>query len=663
MVIKQIAPYGEWASKLTAADLTQGSRSLTSPRVCPLSGRAFFLESRPNGTKGIVEVTAEGPRHVLPEPHSASTAMYEYGGVPYALIPGAEKTSLRIIFSDAKERSLNLLHVDSGKIQQLAQSDTLRYADFDVHPHIADGDEASSWVIAVQEDHTIPDPAQVQNYVIAINIITKQITRVAAGADFYSHPRLNPAATKLVWRQWDHPGLPFEDAKLFWGDWNADGTVTDGHMIVGESGDCVAEPRWSPDGALYFGQEKSNFRQLFRKHIGDSGSRQIVLKGLEDSEIMGASLGVQGEGYLFLTADTIIAAPLRFGSTRLVHINVNTGAWKEIDGPFASLGLDGMARLSATSLLILSSGYSTPLAAYRVDLSRDLEAKIHLIRQAVDNPQPEALYSKPEHIRFKAKKGLAREVHGFFWPPHNPKYIGPVGDLPPLIILSHGGPSGFTSPALQPMPGQYYTSRGYAFFTLNYTGSTGHGRQYREALFGEWGILDRDDAAEAVAYLAETGRIDGRRVGIEGGSAGGYNVLQSLCWYPDVFAGGISYCGVSEISTLVAGTHKLESHYMDVLMDVDGKSEEEKAKVFAARSPLHYAQQITSPLLLIHGDADTVVPIQQSRDIKKKIEDKGGDIKMITLKDEGHVFSRADSWELILHEAEKWWAKTLLKKL
>ncbi len=257
----------------------------------PLSGRAFFLESRPDGSKGIVEVTAEGPKHVLPEPHSATTAIYEYGGLSYALVPG---TSLRIIFSDARERSLNLLEVDSGRIQQLFKSDTLRYADFDVHPHIANGGEASAWVLAVQEDHTIPDSAQVQNYVVAINIITKQIARVASGADFYSHPRLNPSATKLVWRQWDHPDLPFKGAKLFWADWKDDGTATDAHMIVGESGDCVAEPRWGLDGALYFGQEKSNFRQLFRKHIGDAGSEQIVLKGLEDSEIMGASLGVQG---------------------------------------------------------------------------------------------------------------------------------------------------------------------------------------------------------------------------------------------------------------------------------------------------------------------------------------------------------------------------------
>ncbi len=358
----------------------------------------------------------------------------------------------------------------------------------------------------------------------------------------------------------------------------------------------------------------------------------------------------------------MIAAPLKFGSARLVHINVTTGAWKELDGPFVNLGVDGMARLSATSLLILSSGYATSLTAYRVDLCHDLRTEIYILRQSVDNPQPAALYSKPEHILFKAEKEFVREVHGFFWPPHNPAYIGPEGELPPLIILVHGGPSGFLSPALQPMPGQYYTSRGYAFFALNYTGSTGHGRQYREDLFGRWGLVDRDDAAEAVAYLAKTGRIDGKRVGIEGGSAGGYNVLQSLCGYPDVFAGGISYCGISEVATMVAGTHKLESHYMDVLMDVTDKSEEEKAKVFAARSPLYFAQQITAPLLLIHGDADTVVPIQQSRDIKKKIEDKGGDVKMITLKGEGHSFSRADSWELYLHEAEKWWAKTLLKK-
>ncbi|KAK0720136.1 Alpha/Beta hydrolase protein [Lasiosphaeris hirsuta] len=208
---------------------------------------------------------------------------------------------------------------------------------------------------------------------------------------------------------------------------------------------------------------------------------------------------------------------------------------------------------------------------------------------------------------------------------------------------------------------QYFTSRGYAYLAINYTGSSGHGKVYREALFGEWGILDRDDVAKAVDHLARNGHIDRSRVGVEGGSAGGYNVLCSLTWHPGVFAGGICYCGVSDIKALDAETHKMESNYVTVLLDLEGKTEAEKEELFRARSPLFRAESITAPLLLIHGNVDMIVPIEQSREIKRNIEKRGGDVELIVLEGEGHNFERANSWQTILVEGEKWWRKTLLK--
>ncbi|KAK3403342.1 Alpha/Beta hydrolase protein, partial [Sordaria brevicollis] len=207
---------------------------------------------------------------------------------------------------------------------------------------------------------------------------------------------------------------------------------------------------------------------------------------------------------------------------------------------------------------------------------------------------------------------------------------------------------------------QYFTSRGYAFCFSNYTGSSAHGKEYREALRGNFGIVDRDDVIETVQYLANSGQIDGSRVGIEGASSGGYCVLQCLTQYPDVFAGGISMCGVSDLKTLDEETHKLELHYLQTLLAFDGKTEEGKMKLFRERSPLYHAHRINSPLLLIHGDADTVVPIAQSEEIKKEVERNGGDVKMVVLKGEGHMFRQADNLKLALVECEKWWRKTLL---
>ncbi|CCC08962.1 hypothetical protein SMACR_03210 [Sordaria macrospora] len=208
---------------------------------------------------------------------------------------------------------------------------------------------------------------------------------------------------------------------------------------------------------------------------------------------------------------------------------------------------------------------------------------------------------------------------------------------------------------------QYFTSRGYAFCFSNYTGSSAHGKTYREASRGEFGVVDRDDVIETVRYLAKSGRVDGSRVGIEGASSGGYCVLQYLTRYPDVFAGGISMCGVSDLKTLDEETHKLELHYLQTLLGLEDKTEEEKLGLFRERSPLYYAQHIASPLLLIHGDADPVVPIGQSEDIKQAVGGNDGDVKMVVLRGKGHMFRHADNMKLALVECEEWWKKTLLR--
>jgi len=348
------------------------------------------------------------------------------------------------------------------------------------------------------------------------------------------------------------------------------------------------------------------------------------------------------------------------GQYQLVYIDLRAQDWATLDVPLVEHRMDCLAPLSATSFLAIGSGYTTPRGVYRVDILDDLTTEVTLISSSVDTPLPETVFSIPEPISFTTLKAPHRQVHGFFWPPHNPRFVGPEDELPPLIINSHGGPTGHTPPGLD-MRFQYFTSRGYAYLALNYTGSSGHGRAYREALNGHWGILDRDDVAEAVEYLAWSGRIDRKRVAIEGGSAGGFNTLCNLTWHPDVFAAGAAYCGVSDIKTLDAKMHKMESHYTERLLGLQGKTPDEKAQLFRDRSPLYHAQYITAPLLLVHGDEDTVVPIEQSKEIQRKINERGGEVDLIVLEGEGHMFKRADSWLKLLVETEKWWRKTLLK--
>jgi dipeptidyl aminopeptidase/acylaminoacyl peptidase len=328
--------------------------------------------------------------------------------------------------------------------------------------------------------------------------------------------------------------------------------------------------------------------------------------------------------------------------------------------PITDVSWDGIDRLSDSSFLLVGGGATSAQLLCKVDITSD-GANETVVRQSSEQQFPESLFSLPEHIEFPAKKGPKRTVHGFFWPPHNPQYQGPDGQKAPLIVLPHGGPTAHTSPGLA-LRFQYWSSRGYALFAINYTGSSGHGRDYRDLLNGNWGVIDVDDVAESVQYLAETGRVDGSKVGIKGGSAGGYSVLQALCCYPEIFAGGVCLYGISEVKLLLEETHKMESRYGDMLIFTDDMTEKDREKVMYDRSPLHHAGNITAPLLMLHGEEDKVVPISQAYVMYDKIKERGGEVKLIKFPGEGHGFSKGENRLKSMHEEEEWWKKTLVIK-
>lgn len=362
----------------------------------------------------------------------------------------------------------------------------------------------------------------------------------------------------------------------------------------------------------------------------------------------------------------MVLAYTRYATYYTVHVDLKTLAVTPLDVPLIDIRSDPLAAINATSFLAIGSGVTQPQGVYHFALTPDRKATtmtaVHLASHVSFSAD---IFARPQHIVLTSKNAPTRPIHGFYWPPHNPKFAAPEGTLPPLLVNPHGGPTGHSGAGLKiggvgggNVP--FWTSRGFAYFAINYTGSSAHGRAYRQRLDGQWGILDRDDVPECVDYLCASGLADPKRVGIHGGSAGGYNVLQSLVWHPAVFAAGVCYCGVSDVKKLEEGTHKLESHYLEGLLFDPGMSDKEKEARMYERSPVWHAERITAPLLLCHGDADTVVPIAQSYEIERRVRKRNGTVEMVVAPGEGHMFRMRASMQMVMDKEVAWFMKYLV---
>ncbi|PSR74788.1 Alpha/Beta hydrolase protein [Coniella lustricola] len=690
MVRKQVAPYGEWESAISLEDTIGDSKNVFSPRA------DVTHEDGNDSDSPAFKLVA-----VLPEPHGVSTAVYEYGGGAYEVLPASGQHQ-RIIFSDAQDtNAVKVLDVDSGSVSTVVSgTSTLRYADFGpvrakTQSKATDGSGGASkldvdWVLAVEEDHEHPEPKDVKNYVVAINLPTGRVLRLVEGADFYTGPRVSEGGAWAAWREWNHPEMAWTNSRLCLASLEvADGDISlDGAKVVlagGKLGEAVGDPAWGLDGGLYFVHEieESDWRHLFRFFPGceEAKVEKLELEGMEEVEVGDCSMMMDQRTFAFLSETSLVLTYTKFASYTTVHIDLSTLKVTPLDMPLVEARWDPLAALSPTSFVMIGAGITTSQGVYHFTLDSATAPTAAATKQTTvfdslaHKSYPRTIFSRPEHIHFTSQRAPHRPIHGFYWPPHNPRFTAPDPSAdpraPPLLVMPHGGPTGHSCAGLQvgSMPGanaQLYTSRGFGYFAINYTGSSAHGKAYRARLNGQWGVLDRDDVVEAVAHLASAGKADSRRVGIHGGSAGGYNVLQSLVWYPHVFAAGACYCGVSDMQTMAESTHKLESQYLDGLLYGDdggrGWSEARKKQRAAERSPLQFAERIRAPLLLIHGSADTVVPVQQSLDVADKVRGRGGEVEMVVVEGEGHMFKTKQAKEIALRAEFGWFMRILVGK-
>lgn len=364
--------------------------------------------------------------------------------------------------------------------------------------------------------------------------------------------------------------------------------------------------------------------------------------------------------YCPLSTNHLVAAVVMYGNAKLVLIDLENMSWTQLaeTTTISDTAFDAITRVSDSRALVIGSGTTVSQTLYEIRIDGESRTRLNIIRKSSDEDFDQSMYSRPETIHIKSKGNPSRDIYGFLWMPHNPRFCAPEGTLPPLIISVHGGPTGHVGSGLKART-QYFTTRGYAIFCANYTGSTGYGGQYRDSLFGYWGVTDSDDISECAEFFVAEGRVNPQAIGITGPSAGGYNVLQSMIRHPKTFASGLCVSGVSDVKKLGEDTHKLEMKYIRALTIPKDTPQNQIDAVYHERSPIYHASNIEHPLMLIHGTDDTVVPIEQARSIARAIGGRGGVVKLLELKGEGHTLR--GSTRVWLEEEEKWWQSTLFK--
>jgi dipeptidyl aminopeptidase/acylaminoacyl peptidase len=609
----QTAPYGTWRSPITP-DLITGRRiGLSTPRVD--GDDIYWLESRPEeaGCSVIVRRRADGTAaEAVPAGFSVRTRVHEYGGGAYAVRDGV------LIFANFQDTRLYRSD-DGAPPRPITPAGALRYADPVFDPE-------RNRLIAVREDHSGPGEAVNAIVVLDLDGDEQGGTVLTSGADFYANPRLNPDGTRLAWLQWNHPNMPWDGSELWVGDIAADGSLASSSLIAGGLEESIFQPEWAPDGTLYFVSDRTEWWNLYRRREGEETDEPVAPMEAE----FGLPQWIFGVAtYAFLDDSTILATYTRDGLWYLATIDLGTGALTPIETPYTEIAdpiaAGGKALFTAASAQIPTSIVRLdPATGETETLKRSLEVEIDPGYIAIPSP-----------IEFPTGNGLT--AHAFLYLPENEDYVAPTVDLPPVLVQSHGGPTGATSTALN-LPVQFWTSRGFAVLDVNYGGSTGYGRPYRQRLTDAWGIVDVDDHVNGARYLIDQGLVDPERTAIRGWSASGYTTLATLA-FRDTFKAGASHFGISDLETMTTDTHKFESRYLDGLIG----PYPDRRDVYMERSPIHHLDGFSEPLILFQGSEDTVVPPDQAEKMYAAMAARGLPVALVVFAGEGHGFRRAEN--------------------
>ena len=609
MTAPQTAPFGSWKSPLTSELIVAGSIRLGM--IALDGGDIYWNEGRPDerGRQVIVRQRPDGSREdVNPAPLNARTRVHEYGGGDYTVHQGI------VYFSNYADQ--RLYKAEPGEEPRpLTHAEGHRYADAMV-------DAPRNRLICVVEDHS--GTGEAKNGIVAVDIDSGNETPLVGGDDFYASPRLSPDGTRLAWLSWNHPDMPWDGCRLSVASLDADGLPQAPQVVAGGPTEAVFQPQWSPAGVLHFVSDRTGWWNLYRWRDGDA----------EAIAPMEAEFGVPQwifglSTYGFAAEERIVCAYNRLGTWSLAAIDTSRGTLTPIDTPFTDIA--GL-RVTPTRVVFTAGSPSRGSAVVSLDLA---SGAIATIRRASELDIAPKYISAPETIEFPTENGLT--AFGFFYPPRNDDFVAPAGELPPLLVMSHGGPTSATSATLSARV-QYWTSRGIAVLDVNYGGSTGYGRPYRERLNGAWGIVDAADCANGARYLVAEGRVDGNRLCITGGSAGGYTTLCALA-FRDTFRAGASHYGIGDLEALARDTHKFESRYLDGLIG----PYPERRDLYVERSPIHHLDGFDCPVAFFQGLEDEVVPPNQAEAMVAALRAKGVPVAYVPFAGEQHGFRQAEN--------------------